>query len=312
MAVNHGRRVRSRTSGARPSRPQTSEPAVGSKEPIVGRSTLWLAAVAAAGRALEGPGPMLVTGPAGAGKLTLVRAASPHPVEVVDAALLPAEGALPWARQLRTVLNRPHRTVVIRHLHLLAEADLVLIAAVLDEAADATVAATVTGDRSDLVHPPLVDRFAAVIEVAPLAERHDDIAALAEAALTALAPGPLTRRLTRAALGALEACEWPGNTRQLVAAVRQGAARHPSGDVEPADLPAWVSANAAKALTVMERLESQAIRAALDHTGGRKTETAAELGISRSTLYRKLRAYGIATPRSDTRASRSGTSRPRP
>jgi two-component system response regulator AtoC len=45
--------------------------------------------------------------------------------------------------------------------------------------------------------------------------------------------------------------------------------------------------------------EKDAIRAALDHTRGRKAEAAAVLGISRKNLWEKIRAYGIEEPSGD-------------
>ncbi|MGO2112942.1 MAG: helix-turn-helix domain-containing protein [Pseudoclavibacter sp.] len=51
---------------------------------------------------------------------------------------------------------------------------------------------------------------------------------------------------------------------------------------------------AARSLTPLERAEFDTICAALDRYGGRKTEAARYLGISRSTLYEKLRRYQLA------------------
>ena len=40
-------------------------------------------------------------------------------------------------------------------------------------------------------------------------------------------------------------------------------------------------------------IEEEMIRVAIDHYGGRMTEIARRLGIGRSTLYRKLKEYGL-------------------
>jgi len=47
-----------------------------------------------------------------------------------------------------------------------------------------------------------------------------------------------------------------------------------------------------------EDLEAETIRFAIDHYRGRMSEVARRLGIGRSTLYRKLKDYGISTDES--------------
>ena len=43
----------------------------------------------------------------------------------------------------------------------------------------------------------------------------------------------------------------------------------------------------------LEEVEAEMIRTAIDHYGGRMTEVARRLSIGRSTLYRKLKDYGL-------------------
>jgi transcriptional regulator of acetoin/glycerol metabolism len=67
-------------------------------------------------------------------------------------------------------------------------------------------------------------------------------------------------------------------------------------DIGVADLPAEVAAagmGSGRVLTPIEQLEVAAIVGGLRDAGGNKATAAARLGISRSTLYRKLHAYGI-------------------
>lgn len=56
-----------------------------------------------------------------------------------------------------------------------------------------------------------------------------------------------------------------------------------------------------------EALEEEALRFALDHYRGQLSEVARRLGIGRSTLYRKLRQYSIATPQLRTEDGQEAT-----
>ena len=57
--------------------------------------------------------------------------------------------------------------------------------------------------------------------------------------------------------------------------------------------PALLAKAAPRRLTAIEHAELEAISEALDAAGGNKRDAARRLGIARSTLYRKLRAYGL-------------------
>ena len=49
----------------------------------------------------------------------------------------------------------------------------------------------------------------------------------------------------------------------------------------------------------LEELEREAIRQALEHYGGNLSDVARQLGIGRSTLYRKLDQYGLRSKEGD-------------
>jgi transcriptional regulator of acetoin/glycerol metabolism len=96
------------------------------------------------------------------------------------------------------------------------------------------------------------------------------------------------------ALQLLQRLPWPGNVRELERVVRAATARRHSGDIRVEDFPAGLLAKAApRRLTAIEHAELEAIVEALDAAGGNKRDAARRLGIARSTLYRKLRAYGL-------------------
>ena len=99
--------------------------------------------------------------------------------------------------------------------------------------------------------------------------------------------------LTTAAAELAERHPWPGNHRQLEEFRRWlGRQQRPTLDI--GDLPPrWTRAAARSRLTAIQAAEADAISTALQAHGGNKAATAAELGISRSSLYRKMREYHL-------------------
>jgi DNA-binding NtrC family response regulator len=157
------------------------------------------------------------------------------------------------------------------------------------------------------------------IEVPPLRERGEDILLLARRFLAeaAEATGRPLVELAPEAAEALLAYPFPGNVRELQNAIQRalivgdgarierqdlparilasGAVRAPgapaeAGAVEP---PVPIEADLVRPLTLAE-LEKQGIQAALARTQGNLSQAARELGIDRTTLYRKLRPAGGA------------------
>ncbi|WP_257389510.1 sigma-54-dependent Fis family transcriptional regulator, partial [Tahibacter caeni] len=136
--------------------------------------------------------------------------------------------------------------------------------------------------------------------LAPLREQADR-AGLIEALWMRLAG---TRRLSAAALAALSGYDWPGNRRQLAACLRLLVALSDDGEtVDAAALPAYLHsargttssrppapANGAAADDALDAITESAMRAALDRCDGNVSRAAKQLGISRSTLYRRLGA----------------------
>jgi sigma-54 dependent transcriptional regulator, acetoin dehydrogenase operon transcriptional activator AcoR len=91
---------------------------------------------------------------------------------------------------------------------------------------------------------------------------------------------------------------WPGNVDQLVAVLRKIVARRRIGVIELGDLPPECRSTTKRMLTPLESLECDAIVEALLDSGGNKVEAARSLAMSRATIYRKIRDFGISVPSS--------------
>lgn len=104
-------------------------------------------------------------------------------------------------------------------------------------------------------------------------------------------------RLTPGAAESLADHPWPGNLRELHMVLGDVAARRTAGDVTVQDLPvAYRRSGRSRRLGPLERAEHDAIAAALHACGGNKTRAAEHLGISRTTLYHRIRTLGITLP----------------
>ncbi|MBI2295727.1 MAG: sigma-54-dependent Fis family transcriptional regulator [Betaproteobacteria bacterium] len=136
------------------------------------------------------------------------------------------------------------------------------------------------------------------IHVAPLRERREDIAALAEHFL-ALASDP-PKALSAAARQKLEEHAWPGNVRELRNVIERATILARGARIEADDLgfasrgPVSAASQTADTLpAALAQLEEAMIRKALADSGGNRAEAARRLGIHRQLLYAKLRHYGI-------------------
>ena len=147
----------------------------------------------------------------------------------------------------------------------------------------------------------LYDRLKAVhINMPPLREREEDIALLAMAFLRHAAAHHEkdVHGFTREALDAMRTCTWPGNVRELSNRVNRAVVMAVSNHVRPEDLD--ISEQMVRqdegsiSLKVnQQRIETDLIMKAFTLSQGNLSRAAHELGISRSTLYRRLRQYGM-------------------
>ena len=149
--------------------------------------------------------------------------------------------------------------------------------------------------RLDLLYRLDVIRIA----VPPLRDRPEDIAVLVEH-FWREATGRIGSRatLSAAAVAALARYDWPGNVRELQNVLAALAVRSPKrGVVPPAALPPQfgeVRRTETWRLDEARRtFEERFVRAALVRTGGRRTQAAAELGVTRQGLIKLMTRLGI-------------------
>jgi transcriptional regulator of acetoin/glycerol metabolism len=120
----------------------------------------------------------------------------------------------------------------------------------------------------------------------PLREHLSDVPLLAERIATGLTP---PAALTPESLGPLMTYDWPGNVRELHNVIEFAAMRAASGPVLPEHFPAPFR-EAATRLDAHERTKPLELLAA---HGGNRTVAARALGVSRVTLWKRLRRHGL-------------------
>ncbi|MGD9525595.1 MAG: sigma-54-dependent Fis family transcriptional regulator [Candidatus Nanopelagicales bacterium] len=272
---------------------------------LPGTSTAWANVLATTARLVAVGSPFLVVGETGTGKMTLVREAFKHLDEPagefveVNCALPQWTGADTVAQVLESVRAAAPAVVVLRNLEVVQGPVAMSLSSVLqtwrDSGAGPVVVGTwtsVSGEAADPEQQRLLDQISVGrVEITPLRERGEDVLPLATAVLRKL--GRPTLRISAGAARALTRAPWPGNVRQLESVLR-GALVLARDEIKSDQLPPEIQASATRRdLTALERLELKAILDALQQAGGNKVTAAKLVGISRSTLYRKLRSYRI-------------------
>jgi DNA-binding NtrC family response regulator len=140
------------------------------------------------------------------------------------------------------------------------------------------------------------------IRVPPLRERKDDIPMLVDHFLRRYAEHGARKisGIAQEALYLLQRHDWPGNVRELQHAVERACALGSAEQLRVEDF-GFIRGSRAEAppgpLRSIEELEIEAIRRVLDEEGGDTARASETLGIDRSTLYRKLKRYGISISR---------------
>jgi len=279
---------------------------------LVGSGAAWRRACRAAEASYERGEWLALEGERGVGKFALVRAvhqrrspAAPcHVLDAVDAAR-----EHDWLARARTELHEGTGMLVLRHVHLLNARQVRTLAGALQEVRDADTASALGGTpprglrvavtldrdaaRADLTG--LLRLFPGSVAVPPLRHHSEDLRELVPFFLGKLSQqGRVT--CSPAAMQLLLRHTWPGNAAQLWQVLKRVVQRRRVGQVTPEDLPPECWTVSRRVLSPLESIERDAIvQSLLDH-GGNKIRAARALGMSRATIYRRIREYGIVTP----------------
>jgi PAS domain S-box-containing protein len=168
-----------------------------------------------------------------------------------------------------------------------------------------------------LFRDDLYFRLAVVrLTVPPLVERREDIPFLIDHFIERFnaKQGKRIQGVTPEAMEILMRHNFPGNARELANLIEYGFVLCRNGLIDVKHLPEDFLAKAhltslvrqPDAMLPLQESEAYAIRAALGRCGGHQGQAAAELGVSRTTLWRKMNKYGI--PKADCSSGREDVS----
>ncbi len=136
--------------------------------------------------------------------------------------------------------------------------------------------------------------------VPALRERRADIAAIARYFLSVFAAehGAPAKTLGEDAVRAMSGYAWPGNVRELRNEIERLVIMAPENEIRAEDLslPNGSGADARTLKDGRARYERNLIVSKLETHGWNISQTARDLGLERSYLYRKMKAYGISKP----------------
>jgi PAS domain S-box-containing protein len=208
----------------------------------------------------------------------------------------------------------------VRLLRVLQERTFEPLGAVKSETSDARVIVATNRDlmeqvrrglfREDLYYRVNVMRM----ELPPLRRRKEDIPLLVEQFIARFnrlqqkaVPG-----ISPEALSLLMAHDWPGNIRELENVIERAFILCNQGQIAICHLPEELRTHGAApeadydVRSAHDILDAQAIRTALERNGYNRLAAARELGVHKTTLFRRMKKLGIPLPEKDGRSCRVG------
>lgn len=242
----------------------------------------------------EGTSPLLIHGAPGTGRSTEARrvfGGSGDYVNCADAAL---EGEMAFGRRLHERLSNPEGTVCLENVELLPDPLVPVVVESIDAGKGPRVGLTsIALDELTGAHLGLAGMVVERIELKPLRHRGAEVSEIAMRLIRELNPAANVR-LIPSVIESLATRAWPGNLHELKAVMAYVVQHRSAGDVTLTDLPqAYRTSSRSAQLWGRERAERDAILAALQRFDGNKVKAAQELGISRTTLYSRIRALKI-------------------
>lgn len=270
--------------------PNQSRPARDHLPGIAGSSSSWRRSCAVISRYVGEGQWVAVSGEPGSGRYAALKAAAALHIRRSTRVLTPADfnGGAHALEALAAELDEDDFSIIVRDVDLLDDATQAAIAELCQGREDGGWIGVTTGVEGSSV----LTFVAQTVPVPALRHRIEDVHELVPLLLRQLSRGA-DLRLSDAALRQLCKYSWPGNVDELKDVLRDVVARQRTGVVDVHQLPPRCRTLSRHTLTQIEALERDAIVRSLEANNGSKVDAAVALGISRATIYRKIKEFGI-------------------
>ncbi|MFE7419985.1 sigma-54-dependent Fis family transcriptional regulator [Rhodococcus sp. NPDC057529] len=241
-------------------------------------------------------GHICIQGEPGSGRSWAAAQVAPgNSANFLDATEVVRTGERAWLDQLDRACATTDTVIVVESIELLPKTLIAHLARALRSDRPYRLVLTCAGEAESASEVSyLASLCAAQVQIPPLRDRVPELGVLVSRIVgdELRAPGV---RVTLSAVEALAGHSWPGNLSELVRVLREVVGNRSTGDVTVRDLPEqFRTPGRMKTLPPLKRAERDAIEAAMKLSRGNKVHAAAQLGISRSTLYARIREYGLS------------------